>query len=212
MKRVYFVRHGESESNVKGVLLGADTPLTERGYEQANFIAERCARLPIEAIISSTMLRARETARIISEKIKIPLELSDLFVERTHPDIYLGKSYDDPEIQRVEQILRDKFTEQGFRHSEEETFDDLKTRGKKALKFLEERKEGHLLVATHGTFLHVLFSLAVFGEKLSAQECHATLRTMRSANTGLTIFEHRDDDQETPWSVVVWNDHAHLAD
>jgi len=69
MKRIYFVRHGESESNAGGIRSGPDTPLTQRGYEQAEQIARRCANLPVEVLISSSMLRAQETAKIISEKI-----------------------------------------------------------------------------------------------------------------------------------------------
>lgn len=211
MKKIYFVRHGESASNIGGILLGAETPLTENGYTQAAFIAERCTNLPIEVVISSTMLRAHETGRIISEKINKPLVESSLFVERAHPSFYLGKPINDEEVQGIEKQVRAGFVDPSYRHSDEETFEDLKTRAFAALEFLRNREEEHIAVTTHGTFLHVIFACVVFGEQLNAAECQAMLRTMRASNTGITVIEYREDNLEAPWCVVTWNDHAHLG-
>jgi 2,3-bisphosphoglycerate-dependent phosphoglycerate mutase len=211
MKKIYFVRHGESQSNVGGVMLGAETPLTEAGYKQAEYIAERCTKLPVEVVISSTMLRAHETGRTISEKINKELVLSDLFVERAIPTAYLGRLINDPEMQEIEQQIKKGFTDATFRYSDEETFEDLKIRATAALEFLKNRPEEHIVVTTHGTFLHVLFAVAVFGEILTAELCQATLKTMRASNTGITLLEYREDNLEAPWCVVTWNDHAHLG-
>lgn len=212
MKRVYFVRHGQSISNTGGLLLGAETPLTEIGYQQASYVAERCTALPVEIIISSTMLRAQETGRIISERIGVAMELSDLFVERKEPSVYHGKEYYDPETQRVEQVLRENFTKPSFRYADEENFEDLKSRSVEALRFLEARPEQEILVTTHAGFLHFLFSVVVLGEDVSARECQLSLHRMKVSNTGLTIFKFDETNLEHPWSVLLWNDHAHLAD
>src|SRR5438067_11064146 len=69
MKTVYLVRHGESETNAGNIMFGKSAKLTARGHEQAKFIAQRCARLPIEVIISSGFLRADETARYIVDAV-----------------------------------------------------------------------------------------------------------------------------------------------
>ena len=79
MKTIYFVRHGQSEGNVSAVYQTVSSPLTEGGKRQARFIAERCSKLPIEAVVSSTQLRAKETASIIAEKTGHTVEFSDLF-------------------------------------------------------------------------------------------------------------------------------------
>src|SRR3989338_3304650 len=73
MKTVYLVRHGESSTNVGGPILGAETPLTNNGRAQAVTVAERCTRIPIDVIISSTHVRARETAEAVSAKVSKPI-------------------------------------------------------------------------------------------------------------------------------------------
>src|SRR3989344_1714891 len=101
MKTVYFVRHGQSEGNVGSVFQHADSPLTAKGIKQAEFIAERCTRLPIDVIISSTQPRAADTAQIISEKTKHEVELSDLFRERKKPSSLEDKPLDDAGAQKI---------------------------------------------------------------------------------------------------------------
>ena len=91
MKKFYLVRHGESEVNTSTIYHTLDSSLTTTGIQQAHYLAERCALLPIELIISSTMQRAQETAAIITEKIHKPVEFSPLFVERRRPSLFLGK-------------------------------------------------------------------------------------------------------------------------
>ena len=67
MPRFILVRHGETESNVRKVLLGwHDSPLTAQGREQAQATA---ATLPdsIDMIMSSDLGRARQTADYVLE-------------------------------------------------------------------------------------------------------------------------------------------------
>lgn len=69
---LYVARHGETELNRKGIISGrSDISLSEVGYKQAEFLAEEVAALktPITKIIHSPLERARETARIVAEKI-----------------------------------------------------------------------------------------------------------------------------------------------
>jgi broad specificity phosphatase PhoE len=59
------VRHGQTEANARGLLLGrADPPLTDTGYRQARSLA---AALPTPArIVSSPLMRARQTAAVLA--------------------------------------------------------------------------------------------------------------------------------------------------
>ncbi|MCC6323375.1 histidine phosphatase family protein [Candidatus Nomurabacteria bacterium] len=70
---IYFVRHGESESNIKGVFAGQreDSTLTEKGKEQAKNTAYNIkSEIPrIDRIICGPLKRARETAEIIAQNI-----------------------------------------------------------------------------------------------------------------------------------------------
>jgi len=69
MKTIYFVRHGECESNVKRLIAGSsdDSPLTPTGYEQAGIAAAALKDKQIDFIVSSPLARAWETALRISD-------------------------------------------------------------------------------------------------------------------------------------------------
>jgi broad specificity phosphatase PhoE len=60
-------RHGETDWNRDGRFQGhADPPLNARGREQARALAELVAAEPLEAIYSSDLRRAYETARVVA--------------------------------------------------------------------------------------------------------------------------------------------------
>src|SRR4051812_32723762 len=102
MKTIYFVRHGESESNVGERYADDETaPLTEKGRSQAEALAERCAKLPIEAILASPLERTRETATKISDQIEIPIEFSRELVERPIPTELHGRLRKDADTRKI---------------------------------------------------------------------------------------------------------------
>lgn len=222
MKVVYFVRHGQCTSNVRGEFFSPDAPLTERGEHQAQFIASRCASIPAEAIISSTYLRARQTAAPIGERLGLPVEHSDLFVERARPTQQYDVARTDPLFVSIEEETRARFGEPGWRYSDEENFEDLVARAKAALAYLESRPEKHIIVVSHGLFMRALMAFVVFGAQMSAHECWQMMVGFAHDNTGMTVLTHRtitpDDElrgtigSHVGWRIRTWNDHAHLAD
>lgn len=61
---VVLIRHGRSEANAQGVLAGrSDTPLDETGRAQADELARRLADVPLDMLVTSPQLRARQTAQ-----------------------------------------------------------------------------------------------------------------------------------------------------
>ena len=62
--KLILVRHGESEANAKDIFQGQniDSELSEKGKQQAKKIAERLKNENIEAIYSSGLKRAKQTA------------------------------------------------------------------------------------------------------------------------------------------------------
>jgi probable phosphoglycerate mutase len=211
MKTIYFIRHGESEGNAGLVRQDGTSPLSARGREQAAFMAERCARLPLDALVASTMVRARHTAEIIGARIGKEVVLSGLFAERARPTSQSGKPNDDPEALAVDTEIWNNFGVAGYRHSDEENFEDLCARAKAALDFLASRPEEHVAVVTHGYFMRIILSYVVFRERLTSEECRLFIRTFQLANTGLTVMEYAGADKEIPWRVRTWNDRAHLG-
>ena len=62
-----FVRHGQTDANRDGVLLGRlDPPLNDAGREQAAVVAARVALLQPARVVTSPLVRAVETAEIVA--------------------------------------------------------------------------------------------------------------------------------------------------
>jgi len=81
-----FVRHGETALNVAQVVQPADTPLSPRGLLQAERVAERLASVAIATIVSSDLPRALETARRISARTGVAVEIDPIWRERDFGD------------------------------------------------------------------------------------------------------------------------------
>lgn len=71
---LFIVRHGQSQANFPQDIYGLDRSLTEKGKEQAHQAAKKFKRLHIDAIISSPLIRAKETAEIIAAELKLPFD------------------------------------------------------------------------------------------------------------------------------------------
>jgi broad specificity phosphatase PhoE len=79
---IYMARHGETDDNARRVVQGwIDTALNARGREQAHELAARVADLGIEAIWTSHLSRAAETAQIVGAALSITPRVDDRFAE-----------------------------------------------------------------------------------------------------------------------------------
>jgi len=78
----YFVRHGESEANAARRFAGrTDSPLTARGRQQAEAVAETLAKVHFDRIVSSPLARCRDTAVVIARRHQLPVDLEPDLVE-----------------------------------------------------------------------------------------------------------------------------------
>jgi 2,3-bisphosphoglycerate-dependent phosphoglycerate mutase len=80
---LYFVRHGESVANREHVFSneGQKHPLTPAGQQQAHKLAWRLASRPVARVYSSPLVRAVQTAEILAEHLRAPLQISDALRE-----------------------------------------------------------------------------------------------------------------------------------
>ncbi len=77
-KRVFLVRHGETAWNAEMRWQGhIDLPLNEAGRAQAEALSERLSSAGIEVILSSDLVRARQTAEILARPHGAAVHLSD---------------------------------------------------------------------------------------------------------------------------------------
>jgi broad specificity phosphatase PhoE len=76
--RLYFIRHGESEANVLHVISnrGCTHGLTEKGRGQVTTLAQKLAPTPFVRLYSSPLLRAVQTAELLSHDLGIPFEIT----------------------------------------------------------------------------------------------------------------------------------------
>ena len=92
-----FLRHGEVQ-NEKDVFY-ANLPgfyLSSKGETQAKDSARKIKKLfNIEKIITSPLLRARQTANIVNDELKIDIEVSHNIIEWSGPYEWIGKTIEE---------------------------------------------------------------------------------------------------------------------
>ena len=101
----------------------------------------------------------------------------------------------------------------GWRHSDEENFEDLLERAKKALSFLETLPEERILVTSHGLFMKAILAHVLLGDHLNGRIFWDQFIPIKNVeNTGILHLEYTDNYHGTCkyWKLHSWNDRAHL--
>ncbi|MDE2399933.1 MAG: histidine phosphatase family protein [Patescibacteria group bacterium] len=210
-KLIYFVRHGETLLNAQNIRQGAEGSLSELGREQALETAKRFPKHKgrPEVIISSPYQRTRETAEIIAKELKMPIEYSDLLVERRNPSEIIGQWGEDAKVKLIIDQMDKSFHEDNLRISDEENFVDLKKRAKKLLEYIAKRKEKRIVMITHGIFLKMVASYMLMGDKLTASEYNklSYFNPVNNASMAIVLYKsHWLNEDE--WKILEWNDLA----
>ena len=82
MTTIYLIRHGETDWNVAGRYQGqADPPLNARGIAQSEQLAGELRAVDLQALCSSPLRRAAQTAEILSIALGIPYTTDPRFME-----------------------------------------------------------------------------------------------------------------------------------
>ena len=192
MLEIYFVRHGETEWNLKGMLQGKqNSPLTEKGRAQAAKLGEALKDVEFDGIYSSPMGRASLTAEIIRGKreqalFTIPAlremsfgemeGLSKKEFQRLHPEQYKNLWED--------ALIYDPSAFKG------ETFKEVDERVMEGLDHLVKSHPngGRILVVSHGMTLKNIF-MHVWGHGLDNYWNDPV-----PENTSLTVVSYRDGE------------------
>ena len=107
---VTILRHAETEWNVRGMLQGSmDSPLTERGEEQARLCGERLQRQLFTKCYTSPLPRARRTAELVLRRMDQPppIEEEDRLRERAFGD-WEGLRWPDIQERFPEEVAKSK--------------------------------------------------------------------------------------------------------
>jgi 2,3-bisphosphoglycerate-dependent phosphoglycerate mutase len=81
---VYLIRHGETDSNVQGIIQGHEnTPLNSKGIEQAKELQKKLKNVAFSAIFSSDLDRAYDTAKIVRGERRLEIQKAPDLRERS---------------------------------------------------------------------------------------------------------------------------------
>ncbi len=210
IKRVCFVRHATTSGNEIHSYQTFDAPLSITGRAQACLLAKRISNVSFDSLVSSTMERAQETARIIAGKTGHVPVLEPLFQEMLRPSVVRGKARTDPNVVEVINLTKAYWAMKGKHHSDEENFHDLKRRAHRALAYVTSHSEDTIVIVTHGIILKMMIAVMMFGKALDPTEFERVRQFSVVKNTGLTWCEYDNKFHPRPWQLIAWNEHAHL--
>ncbi|MBN2198037.1 histidine phosphatase family protein [Candidatus Wolfebacteria bacterium] len=212
LKTVYLLRHGQSKDNIAPVFQSSNSPLNEKGKKQAEYIAERISKISFDSLISSPILRAKQTAEVIAQKTGKNLEYSENFSEVIKPSSLKGKSYTDKKAVFLWRKWQKSLFNQGKKAEDGENYNEFILRVDKALQFLTNREEKSLVVVSHGFFIKTIIARVLLGNFLSEEILQRFCKTLGTENTGLTVLRYYEGFEEQPcWHLWIYNDNAHLG-
>jgi broad specificity phosphatase PhoE len=82
---IYVVRHGRTALNAAGVLRGRlDPPLDDGGEDEARALGDLFSAVTADAVVSSPLLRARQTAQPIADATGVLVSCDEAFVDRDY--------------------------------------------------------------------------------------------------------------------------------
>lgn len=160
MTTVYLARHGQSDWNAAFRWQGhADRPLTDLGRRQAAALAERLNGIPLDAVYSSDLLRARATAEAVAGPRGLPVHA---LPELREVDVgsWSGLTRAEAEERFPEAFAR--WRDGGHGWEDGEAYDAMAERVVAAvLRLAEEHPDGSLLLVSHGGPIRALHALAL---------------------------------------------------
>lgn len=178
---IYLIRHGETDWNLQGKLQGReDIPLNNNGILQAKLCgrALKNSGIKIKSIITSPLLRAKETAQILGSTLAIErILVEEALIERDFGDLS-GLVYD-------KKKHYDTFgTEEGI-----EPFEELCSRLINCLKSYTEDEYGDdIIMVSHGAAINAVIAYLTEGKMGSGKT--------RLKNTSINKITYKNDQLE----------------
>jgi len=199
--KVILVRHGETDWNLSRRIQGgnSDTQLNQRGRQQAESLALRLKPEKIQAIYSSPLQRARDTALAIAHYHQLPVE-----VEPSLKEIEVG-ALEGMSIagvgKLIELLVRHKEGDELPRLPGGESVAEVQQRVWGTIqRLVDKHREGVLVVVSH--YFSVLTAIcSVINLPLS----QITRLRLNPGSVSIITF-----DEQTP-RLILFNDTCHLA-
>jgi broad specificity phosphatase PhoE len=157
---LYLARHGQSDWNAETRWQGhADRPLTELGRRQAGQLADRLADVPLAAVYSSDLERARATAEAVAGPRGLAVvPLADL----REIDVGSWSGLTRPEAEERFPAAYLRWAEGGQGWDDGETYEQMTDRVVRAVVGIGARHPGEsVLVVAHGGPIRALHATAL---------------------------------------------------
>ena len=156
MKTIYFIRHAQSEANLKDILASRqDFPLTEKGRQEAVAIASEFKDIvQLDRIFCSPLIRAQQTAQPIAEAFGLDVEIDKRITEQDL-GVFSGMTYaelDDRPDYMHERSKRWKWIPAGGG----ESYQMITNRLKPFFQSLESLEGDSILFVTHAVTLRMV--------------------------------------------------------
>jgi probable phosphoglycerate mutase len=200
LTRLVAIRHGETAWNRDTRIQGhTDIPLSDHGHWQARQMAHALADEGIQAIYTSDLIRAAQTAQALVEVLQVPLVANTGLRER-HFGRFEGLTHDDIMVRHPEEGRRWRQREPGYAPAGGEVLQDFYERVVGAAAALARQHMGQTIaLVAHGGVLDCLYRAAT----------HVGLETPRSwqiSNASINRLLWVD----AGFSLVGWGDTRHL--
>lgn len=201
---IYLVRHGQTAANLQRRHQVEHSTLTTLGKEQAAQVAAQLKEIQPTHLLSSSMVRAIETARIIGEVCALVPETSHAFVEIKRPVGMYGRHHFSPRSLwfYVRWYLGSKAAER----AEGESYRTFRTRimhAKDQLATLPP--DGRVVVVSHGVFI-TFFLIHMCNQRwlnpLQALRVYRDILSLQNGSVTAIRFDPHAGEQQCAWSVV----------
>ena len=162
MRRILLARHGETEWNALGRLQGhTDIPLNEAGRAQARALAASVATAGIAAVVTSDLLRARETGEIVAAALGLGAPVIEPGLRERRFGVFEGLTRDECAARHPEAWQAWQARTGG--PADAEPRERAIARMVEALSRLAAIEGGPLLVVSHGGVMR-LWLMEILGE------------------------------------------------
>jgi broad specificity phosphatase PhoE len=185
-------RHGETDWNSERRWQGhADRPLNERGREQARALAAELAGRSIDAIYTSDLVRARETAEIVAAQLGLEVRI-DAGLREVDVGTWSGLAHGEIEVNDPAGFGRWQDGGKGWEGGE--SYEEMGERVVAAMLGIASRHRGEtVLVVSHGGSIRACRAAAAGLEYRQSRESgigstkNCAVVELRVADGALTI-------------------------
>ena len=206
---VYLVRHAEAEGNIGRRCHGIyNSMLTGRGREQAKVVGDRFRTIHLDAVYSSDLTRARDTARAIAQPHGLPVIERPLLRE-----IDMGDWEDRPwaDLAKFDKEPYDIWCNQPW-NSQPVGGETIMQAGQRAFdeigRIAKENDGKYIAVVSHGTVIRGILTLACGLKPEQMMEVgwgdNTCVARLVYLDDGSIRVDYRNDNSHLPWELSTF--------